>query len=255
MTTKKSIHLVLRYTQIHFLGLIILQIFINCNFINAQSFYDDECGKEKVLKKYPLIKSSIIKPFFQIREQSSLNTFDLIKPSQDYNIKERTIFMDENSIYNRKNEIIESYPKGQNYKSRLSAGLGLTYLTKSPTPHRILFSLNTYFNLRFITKYLYLGVGTDVFPEPKYALATRITFYIIPTLGVNIFKEKFSVFIGGGAYLYHISIGGWVISLRSEYNINKLFSVGFEIKHPDFGDQEFSTQSLYLMDFYFAFKF
>jgi hypothetical protein len=141
------------------------------------------------------------------------------------------------------------------YKSRITSGIGFISLSNSNTPARFLFSLYAYINMEFIDKCFYLGLGTDIFPEPKYASIITKTINLIPTIGINLFKNKISVFCGGGLCFYASVITGSILVFKADYNLNDKISFGIDIKYPNFGDQEFSHQTLLLNHINFSFKY
>jgi hypothetical protein len=147
----------------------------------------------------------------------------------------------------------KSENNSEDYRSSISAGIGFTHLTKSQNKTEFLFSLEALLNIKSLTKYFFLGLGTHVFQEPGGGTDTRTTFYIIPTFGKN-FGNKLSLYFGAGYYIYVFPITGSVISFKADYNISKKFAVGFSIKRPDFGDQEFSNSTLLISHLFISFK-
>lgn len=141
------------------------------------------------------------------------------------------------------------------YKSRITSGIGFISLSNSNAPVRFLFSLYAYINMEFIAKCFYLGLGTDIFPEPKHALTTRKTINLIPTIGINLFKNKISLFVGEGLCIYASLLTGSIFLFRADYNLNDKISFGIEIKYPYFGDQELRDQTLLLNHINFSFKY
>ena len=135
--------------------------------------------------------------------------------------------------------------------SRVSLGLGAVTPLGSGT-YRPMLSVNS--NIH-IYKILYINVGFDCYSEPKYAQVIIFAPYIGPNIGINFLKDKFTFFGGGGLYIYNLPLIGILYFIRCEYNVEKSFSIGIELKHANFGDDEFAGQPLILTNLYLAIKF
>lgn len=139
------------------------------------------------------------------------------------------------------------------YKSNISAGIGYVYLFNSYAPIRPMLSL--YYYSKFIIRNLYLGIGTDIYSEPRFAASTLITINIIPSFSFDIFQKKFLIYIGGGFCIYEFPRVGSIISFRTEYNIYNKISSGLDFKFFDMGETMFSDHTLLLNQIFVSLKF
>ena len=195
----------------------------------------------------------IISSISSAQNKSNNELFSGQQTKQD---KNHFLIKDSNIVKRNQDSVKKKYTNNlDNYESRFSAGIGFTYETNRKNDRAcFLFSFYSYFNMRFITKYLYLGLGTDIKPARSYEKITTVMINVIPTISINLFKNKISVFAGGGLCLYAFQIIGSILSFRAEYNIYNVAALGFDIKRPNFGDQEFRDSILLLNHIYLAVK-
>ena len=141
-----------------------------------------------------------------------------------------------------------------NYESRFSTGIGILYVSGDLYPFNTLFSSSLHINLHPITKYLYFALGADIYiPSDPSLEVVHILINIMPSFRLNFFRNKFSIFFGAGICGTTLIIGS-IISFRAEYNVHEILSLGFEIKHPNFGEN-YKNRSFLMNHFYLAFKF
>ncbi|MGA2668426.1 MAG: hypothetical protein ABSF32_05860 [Ignavibacteria bacterium] len=88
-------------------------------------------------------------------------------------------------------------------------------------------------------KILYFGLGLDAYEDPLEGHYTLIGLNFRMDFRINIDSHRHTVWAGFGA---NANLGpqsfihsfGIIFSLRYQYNINDLYSVGLEIKHPEY---------------------
>jgi hypothetical protein len=106
-------------------------------------------------------------------------------------------------------------------------------------------------------KQFFICFGYDLIQSLKHPTHFVNAFYLTPNIKVSTSNNKFSFFIGPGFYFGFPYISGLLISVKSEWNINRLFSLGCEWKqvYLIFEQQNQSEHPLLLPALYFSYKF
>ncbi len=129
------------------------------------------------------------------------------------------------------------------YYNSFSIGLGLTKALPLKSDlygnNDIRFLLTL--NLNFILyKNLALNTGFNIHKVELTSSGTNLDLIVTPNYKFNFLKNKFSCLIGFGPLTtfyfendFHITFGLFA-SLRTQYNLNKKYSLGLEISHPEY---------------------
>lgn len=144
---------------------------------------------------------------------------------------------------NKNNDKIK-YEMPDDYYTSFSASFGMGSLSLNgddyfgDITHN--FGGNCNFSLRFISSHLFLNIGFQYsYWEKKYSdvpnyieNCNSITFYLMPSGGINILKAKITLFIGlgvQGSIGDYLGVAGYIASLKGQYNFNKRISVGLQL--------------------------
>jgi hypothetical protein len=125
-----------------------------------------------------------------------------------------------------RNDIDTSKINTKDYSKGISIGAGLS----SDNYKNFSYAFNINFKFR-IYKFFYCQIGLEIYRAPLIKYETRILWDInaIPTLNLNLFNDRLTLFIGAGSDLFY----GFNLTetLGIQYNFpSKKISVGIDLK-------------------------
>ena len=105
---------------------------------------------------------------------------------------------------------------------------------------------------------IYINIGSDAAVFADDIRHDSYGLFFAPNYAFHEEKNKISVFLGAGVYFLTppiYMILGWVFLGRAQYNINRYFSSGIELKLVKSGDSEIEGHSYLSGLFYISIRF
>ena len=162
-----------------------------------------------------------------------------------------------NTIVSKQNNLSLINDSSEYFNSFLTIGLGIDYSNGYHYKNGFLTSLSIMIHSPFMHENFYINMGMDLFPNPGNTAYLSRSFFFIPSLGFNFFKNKLHLFAGAGFNVVYPVNLGYQYLFRSEYTLNKDFSVGIQLKYnKSFREGSINSDiPLYLINVNFSYIF